>query len=307
MNFISLNGDDEFMFHAAQHDLSDEANVVALVRRCAGVDVDVQLISSREWIAGRALVAQHYRKGNAFICGDSAHLFTPTGGFGMNTGVDDAVNLAWKLAGALQGWAGPDLLNTYERERRPIGVRNCTTARSMARSIREISLSSLLSERSPEGDAARQECAEILRTMKEEFASIGIQLGARYDGSPIIASEQDHAPPMDDPVRYTPTSLPGGRAPHLWLDQDVSLYDRLGWGFTLLRFSSRASTGDIAEKAASLGVPLAVLDIDMPEARALYPYDVCLIRPDMYVCWRGNHVEDAEGLLDLATGSALPK
>jgi hypothetical protein len=239
------------------------------------------------------------------LCGDAAHLFTPTGGFGLNTGIDDAVNLGWKLAALTQGWGGPELLPSYEVERRPIAQRNTAASKALARSVGAVPVGEAINDDSTAGAAARAEAAAFLSTFGEEFASLGIQLGARYDGSPIIAGDGSE-PPADDPAIYTPSASPGGRAPHLWLSGRRSLYDQFGRGFTLLRFKgSRADTRPLETTARSRGVPLKTLEVELDAGRDLYERDLALIRPDLYVAWRGNRLpEDCSALIGLATGAA---
>ena len=237
------------------------------------------------------------------LCGDAAHLFTPTGGFGMNTGIDDAANLAWKLAAVVQGWGGEGLLDTYETERRPIAQRNTSAAHRFARSVGEVPVAAEMEEDSEAGAAARRAASAYLSTFGEEFASIGVQLGARYDASPLIAS--DETPPTDDPAVYTPSACPGGRAPHVWLASGRSLFDALGPGFTLLCLRA---PGDDAHRlrvaARQRGVPLTLVGITVPEARELYGRNYALVRPDQHVAWRGDRVpNDAESLLDRVTGA----
>jgi hypothetical protein len=302
LNLVDVNGKDEFLFNAATDKDSTDEEITTLLRSCARSDFDIEIIASKPWMAGRALVAGRYGGDRIFIAGDAAHLFTPTGGFGMNTGIEDAANLAWKLAAVLEGWGGPALLHTYEIERRPIGIRNTGVARAHALSIRDIPLSAALDEDTVEGEAARAKVSAIIPAFREEFASIGIQLGARYDGSPVIAKEAGAEPPEDDLARYEPTSLPGGRAPHVWMPNGRSLYDHLGTGFSLLRFAPNRAAEDIAVAAQKRGIPLLIVDVPMPEARALYPCELTLIRPDQYVAWRGNSVEDADTLLRMVTG-----
>jgi hypothetical protein len=226
------------------------------------------------------------------LAGDAAHLFTPTGGFGMNTGMDDTSNLGWKLAALIQGWGGPGLLRSYEVERKPVAERNTIAARDLNKNLAGMPAPAEMEEDSPAGAAARREVSAHLATMGEEFASIGVQLGARYDGSPIVVSD-GASPPPDNYVNYTPSSVPGGRAPHCWLNHGRgygdSLFDHLGAGFTLLRLGNGAADGAAIEAAArKRNVPLKVLDVPGADARDLYGCDLALIRPDQYVAWRGN-------------------
>lgn len=223
----------------------------------------------------------------------------------MNTGIDDAANLAWKLAAAVQGWGGPDLLATYEAERKPIAVRNTSAAHRFARNVGEVPVSPAMDDDSAEGEAARREAGAFLSTFGEEFASLGIQLGARYDGAPLVIPDGT-SPPPDDPVTYVPSACPGGRAPHFRLVDGASLFDHLGRGFTLLSFGAAgAGARRLEAAAAARGVPFTILEADVPEAGELYERRYALIRPDQHVAWRGDEVPaEAEALLDRVTAAA---
>ncbi len=284
-------------------DKPDPAIIARQFRASYGEDIEFEFHDNKPWTAGHALVADSFGAGRAILCGDSAHLFTPTGGFGLNTGIDDAMNLGWKLAALTQGWGGDKLIASYEIERRPIAHRNTTASKALARSVGAVPVGEAINEESAAGEAARQTAGAFLSAFGEEFASIGVQLGARYDGSPVIASDGG-APPADDPAIYRPTSLSGGRAPHLWLKDHVSLYDRFGPGFTLLRFAnSNADTRALENAAQKRGVPFASIEIDLPAGRDLYGCDLALIRPDHYVAWRGNRLpDDPDALLARVTG-----
>ena len=136
---ITLDGAGEYMLQTklpAGERVPRPQDAVALVQRSVGTDTDVEVLGQGTWTAGQALVAETYRAGRVLLCGDAAHLFTPTGGFGMNTGIDDAANLAWKLAAVAKRWGGTGLLDTYEFERRPIAVRNTSAAHRLAASAR---------------------------------------------------------------------------------------------------------------------------------------------------------------------------
>jgi len=308
---ISLNRDDEFLVFSKGSDdgvpPTDEA-MADLFRRSVGTDLPIHIIGHWPWTAGVALVVERFSAGRVVLAGDAAHLFTPTGGFGMNTGMDDASNLAWKLAALAQGWGGANLLQSYEIERRPVAERNTVAARDLNKNLAAMPMPAAMEEDSGAGEAARREVGAHLATFGEEFASIGVQLGARYDGSPIIA--KDGAPPADDYARYVPSGVPGGRAPHLWLDRGrgygSSLFDRLGNGFTLLRLGgSTVDTAAIEATAAKRNVPLTVLDVPLAHARDLYGRDLALIRPDQYLAWRGNAAPaDPDRLMAQLIGAA---
>jgi 2-polyprenyl-6-methoxyphenol hydroxylase-like FAD-dependent oxidoreductase len=308
---ISLNAEDEFLVFSKGADdgsVPTDESMARMVQRGVGADLPIEILGHWPWTAGIALVAERFIAGRVALAGDAAHLFTPTGGFGMNTGMDDASNLAWKLASLVQGWGGPNLLQSYEIERKPIAERNTIAARELNKHLTTMPVPAAMEEDSAAGEAARREVSAHLAIFGEEFASIGVQLGARYDGSPIIAA--DGAPPADDYERYTPSGVPGGRTPHLWMDDGRgygnSLYDRLGKGFSLLRLgSARTDTGPIEDAAARRGVPLTVLDVPRPEARDLYGRDLALVRPDQYLAWRGNAPpSDPERLMAQVVGAA---
>jgi 2-polyprenyl-6-methoxyphenol hydroxylase-like FAD-dependent oxidoreductase len=306
--FITLDGKGKFLMFTKLdrgEEVSDEeAREFALSQ--IGADVPVRVISSRPWTAGRALVAERYRDRRVFLAGDAVHLFTPTGGFGMNTGMDDTSNLGWKMAAVLQGWGGADLLDSYENERRPIGLRNTGESHRMALIVSGTRIPDRVEEDSPEGEAVRAELGDYLQeTLPELFAAVGIQLGARYDGSPLISRENEKDdPPPDDAAGYAPSACPGGRAPHFWLEGGEALYDHLGEGFTLLRFGNNTDASDLENAAAARGVPLKILDIDNPAGRRLYERDLALVRPDQYVAWRGDAPPaDPGGLIGRLTGA----
>jgi 2-polyprenyl-6-methoxyphenol hydroxylase-like FAD-dependent oxidoreductase len=307
---VALNGRDEFLIWTpSETDTPAPETIIALFRRCVGAPIEVEVLASHSWTAGVALYAEHFGRGRVQLAGDAVHLFTPTGGFGMNTGVDDAANLAWKLAALVQGWGGPGLLDSYERERRPIAIRNTSAARALARNVGEVAVSAGIEQATPAGAAERRKVGAFLATFGEEFASIGVQLGARYDGSPIIIP--DGEAPADDFVAYTPSSVPGGRAPHVWLDNKrdpgSSLFDHFGVGFTLLELGpdAAAATAAFAAAAANRGIPLKQLHVPQAEARDLYGCALALIRPDQHVAWRGSAAPaDAEYVLSTVTGHA---
>src|SRR5207244_12512945 len=113
----------------------DDGAIAALVRRATGADIPVEIIAHGAWTGGVALTAERFADRRVLLAGDAVHLFTPTGGFGMNTGIDDAANLAWKLAALVQGWGGPSLLQSYEIERKPIAHRNTIAARELNKQL----------------------------------------------------------------------------------------------------------------------------------------------------------------------------
>jgi 2-polyprenyl-6-methoxyphenol hydroxylase-like FAD-dependent oxidoreductase len=310
---ITLNGVDEFMMHKRRTpgEVLDEAAIRQSIQRAIGADIPMTIISQRAWHAGGYLVAECFQRDRVLLAGDAAHLFTPTGGFGLNTGIEDVANLAWKLAAVLQGWGGAQLLETYETERKPIAVRNTDVARGMGKAWHDIEVTPAVERDTPEGAAERGRAAQSSFVLKnhfvlpEEHDFVGVVLGARYDGSPLVVP--DGPPPANEIETYTPSSVPGGRAPHLWLDETRgpggSLFDRLGRYFTLLRFADTNASA-IEDAAQRAGIPIDVVDIRSSHARELYPRKLALIRPDQHVAWRGNELpHDADALIAQVTGS----
>jgi 2-polyprenyl-6-methoxyphenol hydroxylase-like FAD-dependent oxidoreductase len=315
---FTLNGADEFMMLIKPergHSDVDVVKVADWVKRTIGADIAVDILGYHPWHAGQALVAERYRAGRIFIAGDAAHLFTPTGGFGMNTGIDDGANLAWKLAAVLAGWGGPRLLESYEAERKPIGLRNTGASRKYASRMHDAIVPDNIEAAGPAGEAARAEAAKMTYVRYNHFNrdedkdAVGVQIGGRYDSSPVIVT--DGAPPPDvfpeTYDEYIPSGLPGGRAPHLWLDDrrtmGSSLYDQLGRGFTLLRFDRATEAASLERAAAARGFPLTVLDVTLPQGRELYGRALALVRPDQYIAWRGDRLpDDLDALLARVSG-----
>lgn len=305
-NFVALDGNGLFLFSTrlVLRDNEKEADVIdRRLKLCIGTEAEFEYLGHFAWTAGQGLVADSYGAGRAVMAGDAVHLFTPQGGFGMNTGIDDVANLSWKLAALVQGWGGPHLLQSYAAERRPIAIRNTTAAQQMARRAGVFPITDDIEASTTAGEQARRDAGEFYaRSAEAAYASIGIQLGARYDDSPIVVG--DGLAPADDAHRYVPSASPGGRAPHVWLTKNRSLFDEFGPGFTLLCLSQPASMPEgIAAVAKARGLPLKLVQISSPVARDLYDADFALIRPDQHVAWRANHLpDDLDGLLDRVTG-----
>lgn len=294
----AIDGVDAFVFHTQLRSdedpeaIDDEA-LKAMFLETLGARCELSLLSRSSWLAGHVLVAERLREGRVFLAGDAAHLFTPTGGLGYNTGVEDAVNLGWKLAAVLREGAPASLLDSYEAERRPAAIRNTGYARGFADSIGLFVPPEGLEDETSQGEAVRRQAGErLLAHAKAEFNIPGITFGTRYDGSPIVARD-DEAPPPDRADVYQPTSTPGGRAPHAWLPDGGSLFDRFGFGFTLLELAPDELAGDAPLAQGIAG--LRHLRIVAAEARAaglrdLYPRRFTLIRPDQVVAWRGERL-----------------
>lgn len=209
----SLNGRDEFLVFSqpANDARSHDATVATMVQRAAGVDAPLQMLGHRPWTGGVALVSERFGEGRVLLAGDAVHLFTPTGGFGMNTGIDDVANLSWKLAAMVHRWGGANLLDSYELERKPVAVRNTIAARELAKRNGSIPTSPAMEEDTAEGEAARRQVGAHLSTFGEAFASIGLQLGVRR-GWRAARRQLRAVYPIERPWRTRPAYLAGRAA-----------------------------------------------------------------------------------------------
>ncbi len=311
---VAINGRDQWRFSLvgdSEKRVLTPDDLRRAIVRAVGREFDFEILSTLPWIR-RQLVAERYRKGNVFIAGDAAHLTSPTGGFGMNTGLLDVVNLSWKLAGVLQGWGGEHLLDTYENEQHPVAVRNVTEASENLRrmlSPRILQLDpAMFDASSPNVDAARREYGDrYTEMMKREWFSIGVHLGYVYEGSPIVVPDGTPAPP-NHVSRYQQTARPGSRAPHAWLAPQESTLDLFGREFVLLRFGADApAVGALVHAAEKSGVPMRVADIDNQDAAVLYESRLVLVRPDGTVAWRADTLPaDVTVIIDTVRGAVAP-
>ncbi len=308
---VAINGRDHWRFSLVggrEYRALSEADIRAEIERAVGTGFDFEILSMMPWTR-RELVADRYGSARVFLVGDSAHQLSPTGGFGMNTGIQEAVDLAWKLEAHLSGWGGAALLASYEPERRPIAARNVhEAAGNLARMLspRDHRPPPEIFVAGPAGDAARRVFgAKFTETMRREWFTLGIQLGYRYEGSPICIPDGTPAPP-DETATYTQTARPGHRAPHVWLARGSSTLDLFGRGFVLLRFGSAPDDATaLVAAAADRRVPLRVCDIRSAEAEALYARRLVLVRPDGHVAWRGDHLPaDAARVIEVVRGAA---
>ncbi len=250
-------------------------------------------------------IADRYRAGRVFLAGDAAHTTSPTGAHGLNTGLGDVNGLGWMLAGVISGWADPALLGAYEAERRPVAVRNCSSSTQNYRFwVGEVDFSKVL-EPGPDADAAREKIGRSLSAgLHHEWNSLGIVLGYRYEGSPIVVP--DGSPETPDPVaEYVPTARPGHRAPHAWLPDGRSILDLFGRRFVLLRLGREpADVSDLVHAAQRHGLPLDVIDVHDEKIRALYERRLVLVRPDGHSAWRADAPpKDADRLVQTIRGS----
>ena len=293
---IAQNDHDLWTLHSRAPDDSALTTVEpsALLREFLGADIEHRVLVANRW-SPHLLVADAYRQGRVLIAGDAAHQYIPTGGYGMNTGIGDACDLGWKLAAVLHRFAGPALLESYEAERRPVGLRNREGSRTHNLVRRRIA--QLYQEagiyRGTGSDAAVTDrlAQEISLIGNAENESTGIELGYAYSNSPAICADgREDAP--DEPGHYVPSTVPGVRLPNVYLPDGTPLHDHLGRWFTLLAFGTSPSPA-IAAAAARRGLPLTVHRFDDPQLAAVYGQQQLLIRPDQHISWRGQEADDA--------------
>lgn len=288
----------------------DSVDRDASIRTILGVgdDFAYEVVSKEDW-TGRRLVADRIRDGRVFVCGDAAHLWVPYAGYGMNAGIADAFNLSWALGAVLDGWADPGILDAYQAERQPITEQVSKLA--MEHALKMIAARGAvpegLGDAGPEADALRAETGRFYYDLNvPQFAAAGLNFGYFYENSPVISYDGE-VPPGYTMGAYTPSTVPGCRAPHFWLPGGRSLYDAFGRAYTLLRFDERADIAPFERAMADHGVPLTVLDIEPGEHPAEYRHALVLCRADQHVAWRGDQLPaDLPALVARLRGTPTP-
>ena len=266
-----------------------DASIAAILG--VGDDFAYEVVSKEDW-TGRRLVADRIRDGRVFICGDAAHLWVPYAGYGMNAGIADAFSLSWALGAVLDGWADPGILDAYQAERQPITEQVSKLAMEHALKMMAArgAVPDGLGDAGPEADALRAETGRFYYDLNvPQFAAAGLNFGYFYENSPVISYDGE-VPPGYTMGAYTPSTVPGCRAPHFWLPGGRSLYDAFGRAYTLLRFDERADIAPFEQAMADHGVPLTVLDIEPGEHPAEYRHALVLCRADQHVAWRGDQL-----------------
>ena len=294
-----------FTFHTS---LPEDTDFVSAIQERIGMPVEVEVLAVNSWTL-HLLVADRYRDGRVLIAGDAAHLVIPQGGLGMNTGIGDATDLAWKLAGTLAGWGGPGLLDSYEIDRRQVGLRNVQASEYAALGTAEWRKASTtaIADDTPEGARVRarvKSLADVHQRKGHEMT--GVEMGYRYLDSPLISYDPSDKPDDGFTYAYLPRSEEGFRLPHLWRADGSALHDHLGPDYTLLCLAG--DRPDIARLDAfieALAAPLAVLHAHEPHLREVYGADLILLRPDLHIAWRGQSLPDhPSSLARLVTGRA---
>ncbi len=283
-------------------DTDDEMNVA--FERTVGIPVNYERLSCAPW-RQNLLLAERYGAGRVFLAGDAVHLVIPTGGLGMNSGVGDAIDLSWKLAATLRGWGGPNLLKSYEIERRQIGERNVGASRyaTIGRRKWRSMWRPNIRDDSPAGEEARRNLSAVADIeQRKSNEMIGAELGYRYVDSPIICNTPDG--PEHLFRDYQPTTWPGARLPHVWLDDGTPMQDRIPDGYSILKLGgSSTDTAHLESAIRSHGAPVSVLNVPDIVARDIYDFDLMLLRPDMHVVWRGQAAPaEAAKIAAIATG-----
>ncbi|HVP65178.1 MAG TPA: FAD-dependent monooxygenase [candidate division Zixibacteria bacterium] len=297
-------GRNDFVLHRTFAPREGE-NLNAIVDAALGRKLSYEILRSGPW-RPQFRVAQSFGYKRVYLAGDATHQYMPTGGLGMNTGISEAHNLAWKLAAVIKGWGGRQLIDSYEAERLPVARRNREHVKKCAAAAFEIyfPVTDDALANTPTGAAKRAELASIFeQKISRLYESFGIEIGYVYDSSPIVISDGER-PRQDNETRYTPTAAPGSRLPSAFLADGTALFDHLSTtGFTLIVCRGNDGTDRFAKAAADRGVPLKVLPLAEPEFRKLYERQYLLVRPDQHVCWRSDKLpSDAGEILDHACG-----
>jgi 2-polyprenyl-6-methoxyphenol hydroxylase-like FAD-dependent oxidoreductase len=283
-----------------------EANPVEILESCLGLGIDCEIKLAESWTP-HLLVARSYGDGRVWLAGDSAHQYIPTGGYGMNTGIADAMDVSWKFSAILQGWGGEKLLSSITEERRGAGLHSRRGARAQwdERLGALMHVSPVILCDDDEGVAARREFSDILDRMQaDERGNSGIALGYHYANSSIVRFEGG-TPPAEDVWDYQPSTYPGCRAPHVFLENGEALFDQFGEGFTLLRLTD-ADCSAFEEAAERIEIPLKIVDVRDENVREIYGKELFLIRPDQHIAWRDDIAPDApiaEAILNQVRGA----
>jgi 2-polyprenyl-6-methoxyphenol hydroxylase-like FAD-dependent oxidoreductase len=291
----------EFTLHSS---LPPDTDFRPVIQDLIGFPCDFEIRHIVPW-RHHLLVAERYRDGRIFLAGDAVHLVIPTGGLGMNTGVGDAFDLSWKLAGTIKGWGGPGLLDSYEAERRPIGIRNVAAAGWAAAGVPiwRALVTPAVYDDTPEGEAKRRELAASFDVNHRRMhGMVGVEAAYSYAGSPLIADEPGNVAEWET-SSYVPHARPGVRIPHMWLEDGRAMQDVLGNDYTLLDLRGDCVSGPLVQAFRALGAPIEVLHLNEKRVRRIYGASMFLLRPDLHIVWRGDGPPaDSDRLAALATG-----
>lgn len=302
-SFIVQGSRRQFTLNMSGHESLEPRRAI---RDRIGFEFEFEVENVRTWKL-HLLVADRYREGRVLLAGDAVHLVIPTGGLGMNTGIGDAVDLGWKLAGTIDGWGGPGLLDSYEAERRPIGLRNMGASGWAAEGMflwRQQWTPEVLAD-TPSGDEARRALTDAFdQHQRRVHEMVGVEIGYSYAGGPLVAHEPGNVPDWDV-ISYMPNAAPGNRIPHMWLHNGSALQDVMARNFTLLDLTGAADTSTLEAAFRAAAVPLETRHLDEPNLRAVYGAQFLLVRPDLHVFWRGDELPDGGTLAAASSGHGL--
>jgi 2-polyprenyl-6-methoxyphenol hydroxylase-like FAD-dependent oxidoreductase len=303
----AIDGEETFLVHnylTEEEAAADSVDRDWAIRTILGVDesFEYETISKEDWVA-RRLVADKFRDHNVFIAGDACHLWVPYAGYGMNAGIADVLNLTWLLGAHLAGWADEGILDAYEAERLPITEQVSGFAMSHQRKIARADVPAEIEDETPEGHQAREALGQTAYELNvQQFAAAGLNFGYSYTGSPIIAYDGEPAPAYTM-GEYTPSTVPGCRAPHFWLAEGVSLYDQLGAYYTLIALGDRNDLSTLLKAVGEANLPVKVICVSPEEAPVEYRHRFVLVREDQHVVWRGDEAPtDPQVLIDILRG-----
>lgn len=288
INIIAQNDLDTWTVHARASMIDDlDADPKEILFGLLGCEFECEILQANTWNPSLGL-ADSYGSGRVWLAGDAVHQVIPTGGYGMNSGMGDALGLSWALAANVHGWGGPQLFEAYEVERRHVGarVRLASARHSNIRQRIGKAYSPLIREASDEGREALAAYGQLIADLGNlENEAWGVEWGYRYDGSPVICHEGGEPPPYEWDA-FVPSAWPGVRAPHVFLASGESIHDLFGPGFTLLSFGDE-SCATFVDAARSAGVPVEVVQVNDQHAAAIYQQPLVLVRPDQHVAWSG--------------------
>lgn len=291
---------DEWEFNYRFQDGEDEHSIdpTSKLARLLGPDLAFEFTGSYPYTYLQRIATQ-WMAGPIFVAGDAAHIIPPLGGHNLNLGFGDAVNLGWKLAHVVRGWADKSILDSYEAERLPMVWRTAREAQVNFERLRSTfarlkGLSDIKGDTAEVAKERTRVSGEIATDLHPQWVSYGTVLDLRYTDSPIIMMEEMEVPNYNS-EKYQPFAAPGHRAPMHRDDEGVALYDRFGPEYTLLDLSTSAETGTVlAGQLAAAGLPVQHLRLKDARLISLYEADHVLIRPDQHVAWRGREGSEAD-------------